>query len=82
MLSAGTDGPTDAAGVFADSATVACARKVGLDPGVCLDNNDAYNLFKPLGDLLITGPTNTNVMDLRIMLVGSTEWEGDQVISR
>jgi glycerate 2-kinase len=65
----GTDGPTDAAGAFADSATVARARKAGLAPGVFLDNNDAYNLFKPLGDLLITGPTNTNVMDLRIILV-------------
>jgi glycerate 2-kinase len=78
----GTDGPTDAAGAFADSATVARARVAGLDPRVFLDNNDAYNLFKPLGDLLITGPTNTNVMDLRIMLVGSTVWEGDQIVMK
>jgi glycerate 2-kinase len=66
----GTDGPTDAAGTFADSATVERATGLGLNPRAFLENNDAYNFFKPLGDLLITGPTNTNVMDLRIVLVG------------
>lgn len=65
----GTDGPTDAAGAFADSQTVSRARKLGMDPGKYLANNDAYHFFKPLGDLLITGPTNTNVMDLRVVLV-------------
>jgi glycerate 2-kinase len=77
----GTDGPTDAAGAFADSATVAHARAAGLDPRVFLDNNNAYNFFKPLGDLLTTGPTNTNVMDLRIMLVGSTGQEENQIVT-
>jgi hydroxypyruvate reductase len=66
----GTDGPTDAAGAFADPYTVARSRELGLDAGTYLADNDAYNFFKPLGDLLIIGPTNTNVMDLRVMLVG------------
>jgi glycerate 2-kinase len=65
----GTDGPTDAAGATADSTTVARARDLGLDPYAYLCDNDSYNFFKPLGDLLITGPTNTNVMDLRVLLV-------------
>jgi len=42
---------------------------MGLNPSRYLLNNDSYNFFKKLGDLLITGPTNTNVMDLRIMLI-------------
>jgi len=67
----GTDGPTDAAGAFADPKTVSRAREMGMDAHKYLEDNDAYNFFKPLGDLLITGPTNTNVMDLRILLVGS-----------
>ena len=66
----GTDGPTDAAGAFADHRTVARARELGMDAGNYLAENDAYHFFKPLDDLLITGPTNTNVMDLRVMLVG------------
>jgi hydroxypyruvate reductase len=65
----GTDGPTDAAGAIADHTTVARARSMGLDPKVHLQNNDAYPFFKSLGDLLITGPTRTNVMDVRLILV-------------
>jgi hydroxypyruvate reductase len=65
----GTDGPTDAAGAVADGSTVERARKLGLDANRHLRENDSYNFFKPLGDLLITGPTNTNVMDLRVVLV-------------
>jgi hydroxypyruvate reductase len=65
----GTDGPTDAAGAIADHTTVQRAETGGLDCRRHLDNNDAYPLFKALGDLLITGPTQTNVMDLRIILV-------------
>jgi hydroxypyruvate reductase len=42
---------------------------MGLDAKAYLDNNDAYPFFKKLGDLLITGPTHTNVMDVRILLV-------------
>ena len=66
----GTDGPTDAAGAFADLRTVARARELGMDASNYLAENDAYHFFKPLDDLLVTGPTNTNVMDLRVMLVG------------
>ena len=65
----GTDGPTDAAGAIADSTTVRRARAMGLDPKAHLENNDAYPFFKKLGDLLMTGPTRTNVMDVRIILV-------------
>lgn len=66
----GTDGPTDAAGAFADGETVQRAKAMGLDPWRSLEENDSYPFFKKLDDLLITGPTGTNVMDLRIMLVG------------
>lgn len=65
----GTDGPTDAAGAIADHTTLNRAKAMGLDPKVCLENNDSYTFFKHLGDLLITGPTHTNVMDVRILLV-------------
>jgi hydroxypyruvate reductase len=65
----GTDGPTDAAGAIADTHTCKQALSMGLDPKKILDDNDSYHFFEKLGDLLITGPTNTNVMDLRIMLV-------------
>lgn len=66
----GTDGPTDAAGALADGHTLERARQVGLDPLRHLEQNDAYPLFTALGDLLLTGPTNTNVMDLQLILVG------------
>lgn len=72
VLSAGTDGndgPTDAAGAIADPHTLQRARRLDLDPADFLSRNDSYHFFEPLGDLLITGPTNTNVMDLRILLV-------------
>jgi hydroxypyruvate reductase len=65
----GTDGPTDAAGAIVDHLTVSRARQAGLDPRQHLDQNNAYPFFKTLGDLLITGPTFTNVMDMRIVLV-------------
>ncbi len=65
----GTDGPTDAAGAFSDTYTLERAKEMGLDPHHFLANNDAYHFFKKLDDLLITGPTNTNVMDLRILLI-------------
>ncbi len=66
----GTDGPTDAAGAIADGATLARAERLGLDARRYLADNDSYHFFEPLGDLLKTGPTNTNVMDVRLMLVG------------
>jgi hydroxypyruvate reductase len=65
----GTDGPTDATGAVADHTTVQRGKSMGLDPNFYLDNNDAYPFFEKLGDLLITGPTHTNVMDVRIILV-------------
>jgi hydroxypyruvate reductase len=66
----GTDGPTDAAGAIADGETCARARALGLDPEAHLADNDAYPFFQRLGDLVITGPTLTNVMDLRLLLIG------------
>jgi glycerate 2-kinase len=66
----GTDGPTDAAGAWCDGTTVARARKAGLDPAAFLARNDSYVFFDKLGDLIKTGPTNTNVMDVRLILVG------------
>ena len=72
ILSGGTDGndgPTDAAGAMADGQTCDRAAKLGLSPKDYLANNDSYHFFKPLGDLLITGPTKTNVMDVRLILV-------------
>lgn len=66
----GTDGPTDAAGALVDGGTLQRARQAGLDPLRHLEQNDAYPLFAALGDLLVTGPTNTNVMDLQLILVG------------
>ncbi len=65
----GTDGPTDAAGAIVDHTTVQRAWEMGLDLKAHLENNNAYPFFEKLGDLLITGPTYTNVMDVRIILV-------------
>ena len=65
----GTDGPTDAAGAYADGQTVARARQKELDPADYLQRNDSYTFFENLGGLVITGPTRTNVMDVRVMLI-------------
>ena len=71
----GTDGPTDAAGgivagrTVADGSTVERGREQGLDAQACLEENDSYPFFDALGDLIRTGPTMTNVMDLRLVLV-------------
>ena len=65
----GTDGPTDAAGAVADHTTVKRALAMGLHPKAHLEGNDAYPFFEKLGDLLITGPTQTNVMDVRVLLI-------------
>ena len=69
----GNDGPTDAAGAIADCSTLARARAQGLDPLDYLRRNDSYHFFQPLGDLVITGPTRTNVMDVYMLLVASAE---------
>jgi hydroxypyruvate reductase len=65
----GTDGPTDAAGACADGETL--ERKP--DAQRYLDNNDSYPYFGELNDLVKTGPTNTNVMDVRLILAGRTK---------
>ena len=71
LLSAGSDGidgPTDAAGAFVDSCTIARARQKGLDPFFFLRNNDTYTFFSALDELFLPGPTGTNVMDIKIAL--------------
>ena len=71
LASAGTDGidgPTDAAGAMADGTTLARAAELGLDPEAALADNDAYPFFDALGDLIVTGPTGTNVMDVQVVL--------------
>jgi len=65
----GTDGPTDAAGAISDGHTLSRAQKLGLSPADYLARNDSYPFFQALDDLLITGATNTNVMDLQIVLI-------------
>jgi hydroxypyruvate reductase len=67
----GIDGPTDAAGAVVDPTTLRRAQAMGLTPQTFLDNNNAYEFFDRLGDLIHTGPTNTNVGDLQIILIGS-----------
>jgi hydroxypyruvate reductase len=65
----GNDGPTDAAGAVVGHDTVSRARSQGLDPRRFLADNDSYHFFDPLGDLIRTGPTRTNVMDVQVLLV-------------
>jgi glycerate 2-kinase len=65
----GIDGPTDAAGAIADGFTLERAEHLGLDPAAYLERNDSYNFFKELGDLLTTGPTGTNVMDVTCLIL-------------
>ena len=71
ILSAGTDGidgNSPAAGAIADETTVERARNLGMDPDDFLARSDSYTFFKQLGDLVVTGPTGTNVRDLQILL--------------
>ena len=65
----GSDGPTDAAGAIADGETL----RRNPEARRYLDRNDSYHYFQSLNDLVITGPTNTNVMDVRIFLVGAAK---------
>ncbi len=65
----GTDGPTDAAGAVVDGDTVNHALEKGKQAAEYLEDNNSYTFFENSGELLITGPTMTNVMDLRIMLI-------------
>lgn len=64
----GIDGNSPAAGAIVDHTTIDRARKIGLDPQDFLDRSDVYSFFVALGDAIATGPTGTNVRDLRILL--------------
>ena len=65
----GTDGPTDAAGGYADTDTAAQLREKGMDVQAFLENNDAYHALDAVGNLIFTGPTGTNVNDLTVGLI-------------
>lgn len=65
----GIDGTTDAAGAVADGRTVERSVAAGLDPHASLENNDSHAVFAALDDLVVTGPTDTNVMDVRLVLI-------------
>jgi glycerate 2-kinase len=66
----GIDGPTDAAGAVADGTAWARARSKGFEPARRLADNDAYPVLDAIGDMIRTGPTNTNVNDLMLVLCG------------
>ena len=66
----GNDGPTDAAGAFADGYSLEKSKNVHIDAKALLRQNNSYEFFREIGDLLITGPTGTNVMDVYILLIG------------
>jgi len=71
FLSAGTDGndgPTDAAGARVDLDLLEAARLAGLEPAAFLADNDSYSFFDRVGGLVRTGPTNTNVCDIQVLL--------------
>ncbi len=64
----GTDGPTEAAGALIDAGTVSRGRAAGLDARQTLDDNDSHRYLRASGDLIVTGPTNTNLLDLYLVL--------------
>ena len=66
----GTDGPTDAAGAVALPDTVSRGEQQGMNAYSFLQDNDSYSYFDAIGDLIRTGPTRTNVMDVQVLLVG------------
>jgi len=65
----GVDGPTDAAGAIVNETTVSRANRLGLDPERFLADNDSHGFFSKLGDLIVTGPTGTNVNDISLIIV-------------
>jgi hydroxypyruvate reductase len=65
----GTDGPTDSAGAIVDGGTVARGRALGLNAAAALRSHDAYPYLATVGDLLVSGPTQTNVNDLVVVMV-------------
>jgi hydroxypyruvate reductase len=72
----GVDGPTDAAGAFVDTTTLARAREAGLVPEQYLADNNTYEFFRALGDLITIGPTNTNVGDIQVALIDGLRAQG------
>jgi hydroxypyruvate reductase len=66
----GGDGPTPAAGAVVTDETLTQAHHLGMEPDDFLDRNDAFHFFEPLNDLLVTGPTQTNVNDLVLLFLG------------
>lgn len=76
LLSGGTDGedgPTDAAGAIVTAEVVATAKQFSLDASDYLRRNDAYHFFRQTGGLLKTGPTHTNVCDLRVVVTNTPD---------
>ena len=65
----GIDGASHAAGAFADQTTISRAKALGLDAEATLAANDSTPFFEVLGDLIVTGPTGTNVMDIQVVLI-------------
>jgi hydroxypyruvate reductase len=65
----GIDGIEHNAGAIVAPDTLARASALGLKAADCLDRHDAFSFFEPLGDLVVTGPTQTNVNDFRALLV-------------
>ena len=85
LLSGGTDGedgPTDAAGAWLDESTYRTATKLKLAPTDYLSQQDAYHFFEHTGGLIQTGPTHTNVGDLRVIVVDRIEDEKHQPANR
>jgi glycerate 2-kinase len=78
----GIDGPTDAAGALVDSSTLDRSRALGMgDPMEYLKNNDAYRYFQALCDLVVTGPTGTNVGDVQVAIVAGNVAQSGRAIS-
>ncbi|HKO36727.1 MAG TPA: MOFRL family protein [Pyrinomonadaceae bacterium] len=71
----GIDGNSPAAGAIVDSTTIERARRIGLDPTDFLKRSDSYSFFVALGDAVTTGPTGTNVRDLRILWRAGCEFQ-------
>lgn len=77
VLSMGTDGidgPTDAAGAWIDPSTIERGKEAGLDIDSFLNDNDSYSYFEKAGGLVITGPTETNVMDVRLFFLAGKDF--------
>ncbi len=69
----GNDGPTDAAGAYVTGETLNLAKNENLDPNIYLKNHDSYTFFSKIGNLVYTGPTMTNVMDIHIIVLNTVQ---------